>query len=158
MDNDNAGYDATAKGFIARKVFLAHILKHCVREFRKSDAIEDDFLKMLHLLFRARLKAEEKTKRLKDDFNIVLDNNMRKELNIMCNLSEGIAEEAREEGLKEGRKEGRNEGRKEGEDTATVRHLKHIMAKMNFTLDEAMDMLGVPEKTRSQYAGLVQEL
>ena len=158
MDNDNASYDATAKGFIARKVFLAHILKHCVREFRKSDAIEDDFLKMLHLLFRARLKAEEKTKRLKDDFNIVLDNDMRKELNIMCNLSEGIAEEAREEGLKEGRNEGRKEGRKEGEDTATVRHLKHIMAKMNFTLDEAMDMLGVPEETRSQYAGLVQEL
>lgn len=124
----------------------------------KSDAVEDDFLKMLHLLFRARLKAEEKTKRLKDDFNIVLDNDMRKELNIMCNLSEGIAEEAREEGLKEGRKEGRNEGRKEGEDTATVRHLKHIMAKMNFTLDEAMDMLGIPEETRSQYAGLVQEL
>lgn len=173
MDNDNASYDATAKGFIAHKVFLAHILKHCVRELRKSDAVEDDFLKMLHLLFRARLKAEEKTKRLKDDFNIVLDNDMRKELNIMCNLSEGIAEEARaeawaeanklsagiaEEAREEGLKEGRNEGRKEGEDTATVRHLKHIMAKMHFTLDEAMDMLGVPEETRSQYAGLVQEL
>ena len=113
----------------------------------KSDAIEDDFLKMLHLLFRARLKAEEKTKRLKDDFNIVLDNEMRKELNIMCNLSEGIAEEARAEGLKE--------GLKEGEDTATVRHLKHIMAKMHFTLDEAMDMLEIPEGDRSQYAGLV---
>ena len=40
MDNDNASYDATAKGFIARKVFLARILKRCVKEFRKC-SLED---------------------------------------------------------------------------------------------------------------------
>lgn len=108
----------------------------------KSDEIEDDFLKMLHLLFRARLKAGEKTRRLKDDFGIVLDHNMRKELNIMCNLSEGIAEEAKEEGVKE------------GENKATARHLKHIMHKMHLTLEDAMDMLEIPEADRSQYIGL----
>lgn len=131
----------------------------------KSDAIEDDFLKMLHLLFRARLKAEEKTKRLKDDFDIVLDNDMQKELNIMCNLSEGIAEEARAEAWAEANKlsagiaeeameEGRKLGFKDGEDATTTKYLKHIMQKKQMTLDEAMDMLGIPEDERSQYASL----
>ena len=59
-----------------------------------GEAIENELLKLLHLVFRARLKAEEKTRRLRDEFDIELDSNMRKELNIMCNLSEGIAEEA----------------------------------------------------------------
>ena len=61
----------------------------------------------------------------------------------MCNLSEGIAEEAREEGFRD------------GNDTATVRHLRHIMHKMHITIEEAMDMLGIPEGDRSQYASLV---
>ena len=132
----------------------------------EDNIIEDDFLKMLHLLFRARLKAEEKTKRLKDDFNIVLDNEMRKELNIMCNLSEGIAEEARAEAWAEANKlsagiaeeameEGRKLGFKDGKDATTTEHLKNIMHNTQVTLEEAMDMLGIPEGDRSQYTGLV---
>ena len=62
------------------------------------DTIEDELLRLLHLVFRARLRATEKTQKLHEDFGIVLDNRMKKEMNIMCNLSEGIAEEAREEG------------------------------------------------------------
>ena len=109
----------------------------------KSDAIEDDFLKMLHLLFRARLKAEEKTKRLKDDFNIVLDNEMRKELNIMCNLSEGIAEEAREEAVEQTTEQ------------ITLSHLRNLIQNMELTAEQAMDALDVPATERSKYAALI---
>ena len=62
----------------------------------------------------------------------------------MCNLSEGIAEEAREEGFRD------------GEDTATVRHLKQIMQKTHVTLNEAMDMLEIPEMDRPKYSGLAR--
>ena len=104
---------------------------------------QDDFLKMLHLLFRARLKAEEKTKRLKDDFNIVLDNDMRKELNIMCNLSEGIAEEAREEAVEQTTEQ------------ITLSHLRNLIQNMKLTAEQAMDALDVPATERSKYAALI---
>ena len=83
----------------------------------------------------------------------------------MCNLSEGIAEEARAEAWAEANKlsagiaeeameEGRKLGFKDGEDATTTKYLKHIMQKKQMTLDEAMDMLGIPEDERSQYASL----
>ncbi len=34
LDAENATYDAVAKRFLAHKIFLAWILKHCVSEFR----------------------------------------------------------------------------------------------------------------------------
>ena len=34
LDSENATYDAVAKRFLAHKIFLAWILKHCVSEFR----------------------------------------------------------------------------------------------------------------------------
>ena len=37
MDNDNASYDATAKGFIARKVFLARNVLPVQRGFRGAE-------------------------------------------------------------------------------------------------------------------------
>ena len=67
--------------------------------------IENRLLKMLHLLFRKRANAVSKEQQLKDEFDIELSKKMAEELNIMCNLGEGIAEEAKAEGIIEGRKQ-----------------------------------------------------
>ena len=67
--------------------------------------IENRLLKMLHLLFRKRANAVSKQQQLKDEFDIELSTKMAEELNIMCNLGEGIAEEAKAEGIIEGRKQ-----------------------------------------------------
>jgi len=56
--------------------------------------IKHRLLKMLYLLFRAKLNSVQKETKLKDEFDVELTSKMKKELNIMCNLSEGIAEEA----------------------------------------------------------------
>lgn len=64
-----------------------------------DDKMNNRLLKLLHLIFRAKIKASEKIGKLKSDYDIVLDNKMARELNIMCNLSEGIAEEARAEAI-----------------------------------------------------------
>ena len=63
-----------------------------------SKKIENRLLKMLHLLFRKKANAASKRQQLKDEFDIELSTKMAKELNIMCNLGEGIAEEAMAEG------------------------------------------------------------
>ena len=71
--------------------------------------IENRLLKMLHLLFRKRTNAVSKEKQLKDEFGIELSTKMAEELNIMCNLGEGIAEEAMAEGIAKGILEGENQ-------------------------------------------------
>jgi len=60
--------------------------------------IEDELLKLLHLVFRAKLNAAEKKDRLKSHYGIEMDNEALKEVNVMCNLGEGLYEEAYEEG------------------------------------------------------------
>ena len=37
MADENMTYDAAAKSFLANKVILARILKHCVKEFADCD-------------------------------------------------------------------------------------------------------------------------
>ena len=59
--------------------------------------IEDELLKLLHLVFRAKLNAAEKKDRLKSDYGIEMDNEALKEVNVMCNLGEGLVEETWEE-------------------------------------------------------------
>jgi len=66
--------------------------------------IEHKSLQMLYLIFRAKMKAQEKGKKLKEEFDVELNSKMAKELNIMCNLNEGIVEEAKIRGIIEGRK------------------------------------------------------
>ena len=68
---------------------------------------------------------------MKEDFEIEIDHSMAKELNIMCNLSEGIAEEAYERAWSEATKlsegiaeEAREDAKKEQMIEVTVNMLK----------------------------------
>ena len=39
----------------------------------------------------------------------------------------------------------------------TVDHIKKMMAKLKVTLEQAMDVLSIPQTQRQTYAGLVQQ-
>ncbi len=97
--------------------------------------IEDELLKLLHLVFRAKLTAAEKKDRLKTDYGIEMDNEALREVNVMCNLGERLVEETREE--------------------MTLTHLKNIMETMGISLEKAMDILKVPVNSRSMYASMI---
>ena len=103
-----------------------------------AENIENELLKLLHLIFRARMKAAEKAEQLKSDFDVILDNSMAKELNIMCNLSEGIAEEAREEGK--------------------IEMVLNYIRKKKISIDAALEDLDVPDAKRPQYTARLQQL
>ena len=75
---------------------------------------------------------------LKSDFDVTLDNTMAKELNIMCNLSEGIAEEAREEGK--------------------IEMVLNYIRKKKISIDAALEDLDVPDAKRPQYTARLQQL
>ena len=100
-----------------------------------DSSIEDDLLKLLHLVFRAKIDAAKKKQRLNDEFGIKLDNEMLKEVNIMCNLGEGLVEETWDE--------------------ATLTYLKRIVGSLGVSIEQAMDALDIPVESRSYYASML---
>ena len=75
--------------------------------------IENRLLKMLHLLFRKKENAINKKQQLRDEFDIELNTKMVEELNIMCNLGEGLFEDGVAEGIAKGIEEGKMQNSEE---------------------------------------------
>ena len=67
-----------------------------------NDEIQSKLLRFLRLIFLSRLSDEALAQKLEDDFGIEADDDTKKEMKAMCNLSEGLKEEGRVEGRAEG--------------------------------------------------------
>jgi len=96
-------------------------------------------LRLLHLIFLDKMKAEEKSKVLKDEYNLVLTPDMEKELTEMGSLAEGIAERARNEGI----------------DLTIVKSIRNLMKNMKLSAQQAMDVLEIPVAEQARYAALL---
>ena len=72
----------------------------------------------------------------------------------MCKAFEDYKEEGRLEGKLEGRLEGRQEGRQEERVARTQQHLKNMLKNLHLTIEQAMDVLEIPEEERRQYLPL----
>jgi flagellar biosynthesis/type III secretory pathway protein FliH len=71
-------------------------------------------------------------------------------VNNMCNLSEGVRDEGIEIGLERGLEIGRAEGR---EEKALL--IKNLMETMNWSLQQAINALKIPEADRAYYANAI---
>ena len=101
---------------------------------------------MLNLLFIAKLSAEEKKKKLKNDYRINMTKEIEEEVEIMCNLSQGIKEE------------GRIEGRAEEKLTRTIMHVQAMLERFpDMTATEAMDILKVEEELRANVLEILKK-
>ncbi len=90
---------------------------------KEQDTIKSkELCRMLNTLFSNELGKKERLIKLENEFNISIDNDLKEEVEEMCNLGQGILErgeargrqEGRQEGIREGRREGIREGRREG--------------------------------------------
>lgn len=52
----------------------------------------------------------------------------------------------------------RNDVREETAQNTTVEHLKKLMDSMKWTIEQAMDALGISQSERTTYAGLVNKM
>lgn len=71
------------------------VVQICLSEKQES---ETDFLKMLNVLLSKSKRAEEKKRILETEFQIKMNQRLKKEVNVMCNLSDWVEEE----GIKKG--------------------------------------------------------
>ena len=80
-----------------------------------ADNSGNDLIRFLNLLFRDTAKsAAEKKKILESEFKLDISSDMEKEMNTMCNLSEGIFEQGIVQGIVQGREQGIVQGREQG--------------------------------------------
>lgn len=104
--------------------------------------VKDQMMNLLDLMFKSKKKPREKVTVLKNEFGIDLTQEEEGDLEIMCNLGEGLYEDGKMEGRMEGRAEGRKEGRKEG----------RMESQLEFALELLKD--GVSLEKIAQYTKL----
>lgn len=95
-------------------------------------------LKLLNVLLSSETTPKEKERILHDDFDIAMTQNLKREVSLMCNLSQGIVESTTE----------RN----------TLDSIRNLMETLNLTTEEAMAALKIPEAERPKYASMLKEL
>lgn len=71
--------------------------------------------RLLGALLSRELTVDEKLDIIGNEYDIPLEENFRKDMSTMCNLSQGVKEEGIAIGRREGMEEGRREGYAEGE-------------------------------------------
>ena len=90
---------------------------------------------------------------------------LESEVNEMSDLWRGVENrgirKGRAEGLAEGRAEGLATGRAEGLATGRAEEklnaIKSLMKKLNFTMEQAMNALDMPESEQERYARLLNQ-
>ena len=108
---------------------LSVVMIYPKREYDIKDN-KNGMMKMLNLLFKAKMPAEDKKYQLSQNYGIMMTRAIEKEMKGVCNLSQGVREEGRVEGLAEA--------------------VTNIMKTMNKTMDEAMNLSGVDEAIRPE--------
>ncbi len=107
------------------------------------EATEED-LRFLDILFSKDLTRAERKHMLTEQFDMDMSNSMEREVEQMCNLSQGFVEE----GKLLGREEGRAEGHKQGLTEGRLETLKNLMQTTGWSFEVAADALKLPEKER----------
>ncbi len=83
---------------------------------------------------------EEKKKILQEEFQIRMTKTLEKEVSLMCNLSKGVEENGIQKGIKEG----------------ILSSIRNLMESMEWSAEQAMLALKVPETERPLYVDLLK--
>lgn len=78
------------------------IIMLCLNGTKKGREKGEGLVGLLNTLLAMDMKAEEKGKILKENYDIEVNAELGEEMEHMCNLGEGLVEEAYEEGIEEG--------------------------------------------------------
>ena len=91
--------------------------------------LQNDVIKMLSVLLSRNLSAKERMNILEDSFDIAMTEEVKQEVDEMCNLSKGV------------RADGRAEGEAMGELKERLKNVKAIMDSLKVSALEAMNIL-----------------
>ena len=105
-------------------------------------------LKLLDVLFSTDISVLEKKRILQEEFGLEMTAELEGEVQDMCDYSDGVERRGYERGINEGRIEGIQEGK--------IRSIKNLMRTMGFTIEQAMDVLLIPEHDRKKFMNVIR--
>ena len=105
----------------------------------------DGVLRMLDVLLSNETSEAEKRRILQDDYDIQMTRTMESEVAVMCNLSKGVMEKGIAKGMEKGMEKG------------ILTSIRSLMETMEWTLDQAMTALKVPEAEQQTYRSLLEK-
>lgn len=106
--------------------------------------------RLLGALLSRELTVDEKLDIIGNEYDIPLEENFRKDMSTMCNLSQGV----KEEGIAIGRREGLEEGRREGHAELITKMYKNglsielIASATDKTIEEVKTIIEGKEKSQ----------
>ena len=106
--------------------------------------------RLLGALLSRELTIDEKLEIIGNEYDIPLEENFRKDMSTMCNLSQGV----KEEGIAIGRREGLEEGRREGHAELITKMYKNglsieqIASATDKTVEEVRTIIEGKEKSQ----------
>ena len=106
--------------------------------------------RLLGALLSRELTVDEKLDIIGKEYDIPLEENFRKDISTMCNLSQGV----KEEGIAIGRREGLEEGRREGHAELITKMYKNglsieqIASATDKTIEEVKTIIEGKEKSQ----------
>ena len=113
----------------------------------------EGILKLLGVLLSSEIKANDKKKLLEQEFHIEMNRTMEREVEQMCNLSQGVEQRGIQKGIQRGIQKGIQEGMKKG----VFESIQNLMDTMNWSAKDAMDALRIKEEDRFQYIELLND-
>lgn len=118
---------------------------------RRGDKNYDGILELLEVILSTEIQEEERERILQEKFGIIMSEEMKGEFENMCNLSQAIEDKGIAKGIAKGIDIGRAEGKAEGKFEERLANIQSLMYKVNWTAEQAMDALNIPQEERSQY-------
>ena len=100
-----------------------------------------EIIRLLYVLLSNKMSAAKKGEILEKKFNIRMTQSMEKEMNTMCNLGEALAQEIAQENAR----------------SVYLNVLNSICTKSNYSVEQAMELAGIPENERPEYLELLHK-
>lgn len=116
-------------------------------------AEHESIWRMLSVLLSNEMNVDKKRNILESEYGLKMSQELEREVKEVSNLGQGVFDQGLARGLVQGRMEGRTEGQIE----ERVETISKVMKKLNFTLDQALQFLDIPEEQYDLYSGLLKD-
>lgn len=117
---------------------------------RKEDKNYEGILELLEVILSTEIQEEERERILQEKFGVIMNEEMKGEFEIMCNLSQAIEDKGIAKGIDIGIEKGRFE--------ATLSNIQSLITTLSLSAEQAMEALNIPQEERSQYLPKLKHL
>lgn len=121
------------------------VIEICLDEEKES---EHKLVRMLNTLFSDKKNSKEIKDFLENDYEVPMNDNYGKEIELMCNLSGRVEEKGIKKGFAQGIEQGIEQGKGEGKAIQFIDTVEKLKESLSIPLEEVLRLMG---KTMEDY-------